>query len=167
MSRVFTKLNDWVTLVKMQVPDEVQPYYYLEVRDYVSVIAVNERNEIAFVKQFRPTLDRKTLELPGGIIEQGQSPQEAGIKELLEETGLGAISTIAELKPRFIDTARLNLQNHTIVLTTRSEMVGSPESGIELIWVHADDLLKLLEDGDISLESHSGAIAQALLFHYI
>ena len=71
MSRIFTKLNDWVTLVKMEVADEVQPYYYLEVRDYVSIIAVNEKNEIAFVKQFRPTLDRKTLVLPGALLIRG------------------------------------------------------------------------------------------------
>lgn len=167
MFREFTKLNEWVTLVKMLCEGEAHPYYYLEAADYVSVIAVNEINEVAFVRQYRPTLNLETLELPGGIIEHGQSSLEAGVKELLEETGLGVVNIITKLKPRFIDTVRLTLRNHTIILQTTTEKIGGVESNIRLNWIRIDDLPDLLKNGDISLESHSGAIAQALLFHYI
>ena len=167
MFREFTKLNEWVTLVKVLHEGEARPYYYLEAADYVSVIAVNEINEVAFVRQYRPTLNLETLELPGGIIEHGQSSLEAGVKELLEETGLGVVNVIAKLKPRFIDTVRLTLRNHTIILRTTTEKIGGVESNIRLNWIRIDDLPDLLKNGDISLESHSGAIAQALLFQYI
>lgn len=167
MSREFVELNDWVTLVRMDAANDDKPYYYFQLDDYVSVIAINERNEVAFVRQFRPTLNIETLELPGGIIEHGQSTLEAAHKELLEETGLGSIEFITEFKPLYIDSVRLSLRNHTVVLRTSTENIAPSESNTQLIWVHRDELLEVLESGQISLESHSGAIAKALLLQYI
>lgn len=39
------------------------------------------------VKQFRPPLDAWTIELPAGLIDEGETPEEAAIRELREETG--------------------------------------------------------------------------------
>ena len=167
MSREFVILNEWVTLVRMDTPNDAKPYFYFQSDDYVSIIALNERNEVALVRQFRPTLNIETLELPGGIIEHGQSVFDAATKELLEETGLGFISYVAEIKPLYVDSVRLSLRNHTVILRTSSEKLAPSEPEIQLTWVHRDDLLKLLENGQISLESHSGAIAKALLLQYI
>ena len=167
MSREFVKLNDWVTLVRMDEANDDTPYYYFQLDDYVSVIAINERNEIAFVRQFRPTLNIETLELPGGMIETGESILEAAKKELSEETGLESISYITEFKPLYVDSVRLSLRNHTVLLRTSTENIAPSESNIQLVWVHRDKLLLLLESGQISLESHSGAIAKALLLEYI
>jgi len=167
MSREFVELNDWVTLVRMDEANDDKPYYYFQLDDYVSVIAINERNEVAFVRQFRPTLNIETLELPGGMIEHGESILEAANKELLEETGLVSISYITEFKPLYVDSVRLSLRNHTVILRTSTENIAPSESNIQLMWVHRDELLLLLESGQISLESHSGAIAKALLLQYI
>lgn len=167
MSRELVELNEWVTLVRMHAFNEDEPYYYFQLDDYVSVIAINERNEVAFVRQFRPTLNIETLELPGGIIEHGESIFEAALKELLEETGLGSIAYIAEFKPLYVDSVRLSLRNHTVILRTSTENIALSEPKIQLTWVHKDELLVLLESGQISLESHSGAIAKALLLQYI
>jgi len=167
MSREFVKLNDWVTLIRMKVPNDNEPYYYFQLDDYVSVIAINERNEVAFVRQFRPTLNIETLELPGGIFERGESILDAALKELLEETGLRSIEFITEFKPLYVDSVRLSLRNHTVILRTSTENMAEPEASIHLTWVHRDELVILLESGQISLESHSGAIAKALLLQYI
>ncbi len=167
MPREFVELNDWVSLVRMDEANDDKPYYYFQLNDYVSVIAINERNEVAFVRQFRPTLNIETLELPGGMIELGESILEAANKELSEETGLISISYITEFKPLYVDSVRLSLRNHTVLLRTSTENIAPSESNIQLVWVHRDELLLLLESGQISLESHSGAIAKALLLQYI
>lgn len=44
-------------------------------------------DEIVCVRQFRPAIDAYTLELPAGLIDDGEDPVMAAIRELREETG--------------------------------------------------------------------------------
>ena len=63
------------------------PFYILESNDWVNVIPVTENGEVVLIRQFRFGTETVTLEIPGGIVEQNQTPLEAGQRELLEETG--------------------------------------------------------------------------------
>ncbi|WP_226404347.1 NUDIX hydrolase [Ferribacterium limneticum] len=45
-------------------------------------------NTLILVKQWRPFHGVYTLELPGGRVELGESPEEAAVRELWEETGI-------------------------------------------------------------------------------
>lgn len=53
----------------------------------VCILALTPLREVILVRQYRPGPERMLLELPGGLIEQDQSPEEAAMRELLEETG--------------------------------------------------------------------------------
>lgn len=53
----------------------------------VCVAALNEKNELLFVRQFRYPYQEILLELPAGKINQGEDPLECGKRELREETG--------------------------------------------------------------------------------
>ena len=59
----------------------------LEMGDSVNVIAETIKGEIVFVEQFRFGQGEVSLELPGGLIDEGENPLEAGQRELAEETG--------------------------------------------------------------------------------
>ena len=53
----------------------------------VCVLALTRENKVVLVKQFRPGPEKEVIELPGGCIDKGESPDCAIKRELLEETG--------------------------------------------------------------------------------
>ncbi len=82
----------WFRLVERTVGDAPHPHYTLIPPDYVSVLALTDRNEVLLVRQFRPAVGAETLELPSGHVEAGQTPAMAALTELQEETGYTAES---------------------------------------------------------------------------
>jgi ADP-ribose pyrophosphatase len=55
--------------------------------DGVAVIAITPDDEMVMVEQWRHPVQRVTLELPAGMVDEGERPEEAGPRELREETG--------------------------------------------------------------------------------
>ncbi len=55
--------------------------------DWVNVLALTPSGELVLVRQFRFGIDAFSLEIPGGVMESGEDPVEAGLRELREETG--------------------------------------------------------------------------------
>jgi ADP-ribose pyrophosphatase len=55
--------------------------------DWVNVIALTPDGRLVLVRQFRFGTDAFSLEIPGGVMEAGEDPVAAGLRELREETG--------------------------------------------------------------------------------
>lgn len=53
----------------------------------VAIIAVDDKDNVLLVEQFRQSIGKKLLEIPAGGIEPGESPEEAVCREMQEETG--------------------------------------------------------------------------------
>ena len=64
-----------------------RPYSVIESPDWVNVVALTPRGEMIFVRQYRHGVDELTLEIPGGMVDAGESAFEAARRELREETG--------------------------------------------------------------------------------
>ena len=64
-----------------------EPFYRFRTGDGVVILALTNAQEVILVRQFRPSFNDYSLELPSGFIDEGESPREAGARELLEETG--------------------------------------------------------------------------------
>lgn len=56
----------------------------------VTLIPFIEPTKFILVKQFRYALNRETLEFPAGKVDPGETPEQAAIRELGEETGYKA-----------------------------------------------------------------------------
>ena len=70
--------------------DGTAPYYVLSSPDFVNVVALTDEGQCVLVEQWRHGTQRVTLELPGGLVDPGESALVAAQRELLEETGFEA-----------------------------------------------------------------------------
>jgi ADP-ribose pyrophosphatase len=82
------------------------PYYSLRLADYAATVALTEDERVVLVRQYRPAIERETLELPSGLVDPGENPLQTARRELLEETGYDA-PEIEMLGPLLPDTGRL------------------------------------------------------------
>lgn len=62
-------------------------FFRIEASDWVNVVALTEHDEFVLVRQFRLGSGTETLEIPGGVVDPGETPQRTAERELLEETG--------------------------------------------------------------------------------
>jgi 8-oxo-dGTP pyrophosphatase MutT (NUDIX family) len=63
-------------------------FFIIECVDWVNVLAVTPDDQLVMVEQFRHGSNTVELEIPGGIMDAGEtSPVETGVRELREETG--------------------------------------------------------------------------------
>ncbi len=61
-------------------------------RGAVTLLPINEKGEILFVRQYRHAAGETILELPAGVMEAGEPPEACAAREIREETGMAADS---------------------------------------------------------------------------
>ncbi|HEV2149825.1 MAG TPA: NUDIX hydrolase [Longimicrobiaceae bacterium] len=64
-----------------------QDFSIVESPEGVTLVATTAAGELVLVEQYRHPLRSVTLETPSGVVDEGESPVEAGLRELREETG--------------------------------------------------------------------------------
>lgn len=82
-AHVFEVYNDYLIL-----PDGREVVYDLVKHGEGScILPVTEEGRLVLIKQYRNSVDDITYEAPAGFIDEGESPAEAALRELAEETG--------------------------------------------------------------------------------
>ncbi len=66
---------------------EIHEFFVLEAPPWVNVIPLTADDRVVLVRQYRHGIRAVTLEIPGGLVEKGDTPEEAARRELREETG--------------------------------------------------------------------------------
>jgi ADP-ribose pyrophosphatase len=91
LSSHYLHKGPWATLrsdrCEMPGGHIVKDYYVLEYNNWVNAVAITDDNKILMVSQYRHAAGIVSLEIPGGVIDDGELPEQALRRELLEETG--------------------------------------------------------------------------------
>ena len=162
-------LSPWVTLVtkRVQFPGGLPPqeFHSLRPADYVTLFAVTADGKIPLVRQYRPALQRYSLELPSGLLDPAEEPMQAAVRELFEETGLRPGASVERLGCLSPDSARLENRLWPF-FTDGVDPVPSPawqpEPELENLRVTRQELKQLIVAGQFDHALHIAVIGLAM-----
>lgn len=156
--KIFETRTDRVVSPRTQQEHDV---YVVVGSSWVNVLAITTDKKIVLVQQYRHGTRQVMWEIPGGVIDAGESPAQAAARELLEETGYKGSA------PRLLGKVHPNpaYQENTCytILIENIEFVETPKmDGMEDIAVKLvpeEEFERMIEEGEIT---HSLVVAADL-----
>jgi ADP-ribose pyrophosphatase len=115
----------------------------------VIVVPVTVDDEVLFVRQYRYAVDERVIELPAGLLDEGEDPEDAARRELAEETGYEA-GEMTLLGSAWVSPGYSREQSHFYVATGCLEthpFETNPEEPMELLRIPRGDLPSLIRPG--------------------
>ena len=139
----------------------IKEYNICEYPDWVDIVAINEKNELVMVKQYRHGAGKLFLEVVAGCVEDGEAPEKAIVRELREETGYVCLSEPILLGRYYHNPARQNNMLHIYFcdcISKNHEQDLDDIEDIEVIHVPFDNVDELINNGTITQLSSVSAI---------
>jgi 8-oxo-dGTP pyrophosphatase MutT (NUDIX family) len=142
----------------------VNDYTVGELGDYSLAVAVTAARQVVLVRQWKQGVRRITLELPGGMIDEGETATAAATRELREETGFAAPS-LEHLGSYDVDASKAANQGH-VFLAVGAERLHEPEAhemeAPEVVLAPLSTLPELIDSGEICGGASVAGLLQAL-----
>ena len=149
--------------VRLGSGHEIAEFHQLVAPSWAAVLCVTEGDEVVLVRQYRHGIRGESVELPAGVLEDGESALDAAKRELREETGYVADAWFP------IVSVATEPSRHTVFAhffcARRARLEGEraleESEDIELVMVPRAELLSFCERGAIVHGVHLGAILLA------
>lgn len=145
--------NPWVNLwlVDVEQPDGHRwEHHVLKLRHLAVAAVVNDQKQVLMMWRHRFITDTWAWELPMGLIEAGESPDEAAAREVLEETGW----EIRDVKPLIYAQPANGITDseHFVFRADAAEYAGPPSERNEsdrIEWIPLADLRGMIKRREI------------------
>lgn len=160
--------NRWfrVNLADVELPDGRHlDHFLIRQRPVALTAAVNERNEVLLLWRHRFITETWGWELPAGVVDDGETIEEAAARETLEETGWrpGPLHHLMTLEP----ANGLADALHHVYWADGADYVSHPEDDFESgrrEWIPLKFVPDLVRKGEIR---SANAVAALLLLHHM
>jgi ADP-ribose pyrophosphatase len=161
--------NKYIELYEdvLDIKNKKKIYTRARRKDYSTIVPFVSDNEILVIKSYRHLVNSYQIEAPSGYIDPGETPLQAAIRELKEETGYRA-NNIIDLGSYTLDYTMFEQTGNLFVgydlVNERKQNLGMMEI-IETAILPIDEIKKLLYDGKILNASSIVAFYKSLDFH--
>lgn len=138
-------------------------FYKFEFPSWVNVVAKTPERKILLIRQYRFGSNKVEIEIPGGVVNTGEPPLDAGIRELLEETGfkgeneriIGSICPNPAIQHNLCYT----------VFVENAKKIARPHldemEDIDVFLMEEEELFSLIKKGELS----HGLVLNGLMFY--
>ncbi|MFC4455657.1 NUDIX hydrolase [Deinococcus sonorensis] len=116
----------------------------------VAVLALDEQGRMLCVRQERRAIGQATVEAPAGLIDDGETPEQAAVRELQEEAGLKADMTLLTrfyTSPGYCDEEIFLFQASNL---QESRLPMDDDEDIEVLWLPPQQVLDELKAGTLT-----------------
>lgn len=147
--------------------DSARDALVLEAPDWVNVVALAHdaggEPRVVLVRQWRYASEEMTLEIPGGMVDPGESSAAAAARELYEETGYrsASLEQIGVVRPNPALFANRCTTFVATDLTCHGRPEGDGEEEIEVVLVPMSRVPAMIASGEID---HALVVAA---FHFL
>jgi ADP-ribose pyrophosphatase len=126
-------------------------FYVIETPDWVNIIPLTADHQVVMVRQYRHGSREVTLEIPGGLVDPGDTPEGAAARELLEETGYQA-EEMVKIGVANPNPAIFNNRCYTFIarnVTKARDPMPDQTEDIEAVLIPLVDIPELIRKGKI------------------
>lgn len=143
---------------------EIKDFYKVTIKDCAAIVAITPDNHIVLKKEYRHCYGKGLIEVPAGVLEEGEEPTQAAKRELEEETGyVGKKWTY--LGKTVESSAKLTNYMH-IYLAEDCRKVSNQKldygEDIEVIEVGLNEAIEMIMNNEIICNSSIGAILKTV-----
>ncbi|MFH1620764.1 MAG: NUDIX hydrolase [Patescibacteria group bacterium] len=156
-------INLYIDKVLMPSGKIIEKYHQLDYpKESITVLLLNTKSEICFIKSLRYTTQKIEWELPAGGVEKGEDVLAAAEREVMEETGFK--TKALKLLYSYYPSNGMSNQNVHIVfgeVEDNKQVEFDTDEVKEIHWLSSDEIKKLIAKNEIS----DGISLMPLLLH--
>lgn len=151
------KKKSWQMASRQNEPKCLTGNYQLP--DAVVIVPFHTvRNKMVIIREFRVPLDDYEYGFPAGLVDSGESVEQAARRELMEETGL-TVSRFIKISPPIYSSAGMTDESVAMVYV---ECAGEPSNSantdselIEIQFISSNEAMDLLSNTTLKFDAKS------------